>query len=297
MWELDCKESWAPKNWCFWIEVLKKTLERSFDNKEIKPVNPKGNQSWMFIGRTDIEAEAPILWPNIAKSQLIGKDPDTRKDRRQEEKGVTGNEMVGWHHLLNGHEFGWTPGVGDGQAWHAAIHGVTKSRTWLSNWTELNWCNMVACMLILSDSLQPQGLQPTRFICQRFSQARILKWVAISCSRVSSWPKDQTSISWISCIAGSFFTIEPLGKPCNMIWLNLRSKIHITHSCSWHVYQRGTSKSDFRILFISLIFQYIPFPLLSKVMDWIRIAIGGKNVYGEGSWHNWVLLEMFQDNF
>ena len=105
MWELDYKESWVPKNWCFWTVVLEKTLESPSDCKEIQPVHPKGNQSWMFIGRTDVEAETPILWPPYAKSWLIGKDPDARKDWRQEEKGMTEDGMVGWHHRLTGHEF------------------------------------------------------------------------------------------------------------------------------------------------------------------------------------------------
>ena len=104
MWELDHKEGWAPKNWRFWTMVLEKSLENPLDCKEIKPVNPKENQSWIFIGRTDAEAEAPILWPPDVKSRLIRKDPDAGKDRRQEEKGMTEDEMVGWHHWLNGHK-------------------------------------------------------------------------------------------------------------------------------------------------------------------------------------------------
>ena len=115
VWELDYKESWVPKNWCFWTVVLEKTLESPLDCKELQPVHSKGNQSWIFIGRTDVEAETPILWPPDAKSRLIWKDPDAEKDWRQEEKGVTEDEMVGWHPWLNGHGFGWTPGVGDGQ--------------------------------------------------------------------------------------------------------------------------------------------------------------------------------------
>ena len=102
MWELDCKEGWAPKNWCFSTVVLEKTLKSPLDCKEIKPVNPKGDQSWIFIGRTDAEAEAPILWPPDVKCQIIGKDPDDGKDWRQEEKGTTEDEMVGWNHRLNG---------------------------------------------------------------------------------------------------------------------------------------------------------------------------------------------------
>ena len=115
MWELDYKESWVPKNWCFWTVVLKKTLESPLDCKEIQPVNPKWNQSSIFIGRTDVEAKTPILWPPDAKNWLIGKDPDAEKDWRQEEKGMTEDEMAGWHHRLDGREFEWTLGVGDGQ--------------------------------------------------------------------------------------------------------------------------------------------------------------------------------------
>ena len=191
MWELDCKEIWAPKNWCFWTVVLEKTSWESLGLQG----NP-ASQSWIFIGRTDAEAETPILWPPDAKSWLIGKDPDAGKDCGQEEKGTTEDEMAGWHHGLNGHGSGWTPGVGDGQeglvccvswghkvrhdwatelnwterrrgqwwmrwldsitdsmhmhlnklweivkdreAWHTAIHGVTKSWTRVSDWTANN---------------------------------------------------------------------------------------------------------------------------------------------------------------
>ena len=106
MWELDYKESWALKNWCFWTVVLEKTLESPLDCKDVQPVHPKGGQSWVFIGRTTVEAETPILWPPDAKNWLIGKYPDAGKDWRQEGKGRTEEEMVGWHHGLNGHEFG-----------------------------------------------------------------------------------------------------------------------------------------------------------------------------------------------
>ena len=105
----------SAKEWFFWTVVLEKTLESPLDCKEIQPVHPKGDQSWVFIGRTDVEAETPILWLPDAKSWLIGKDPDAGKDWGQEEKGMTEDEMVGWHYRLNGHGFGWTPGVGDGQ--------------------------------------------------------------------------------------------------------------------------------------------------------------------------------------
>ena len=114
MWQLDYKESWAPKNWCFfWTVMLEKTLASSLDCKKIKPVNPKGNQSWIFIGRTDTEAETPILWPPD-ENWFLRKDRNARKDWRQE-KGMTEDDMVGWHHWLYGHEFKQAPGVGDGQ--------------------------------------------------------------------------------------------------------------------------------------------------------------------------------------
>ena len=138
-WELDYKESWALKNWCFWTVVLK-TLESPLDCKEIQPVHPKGDQSWIFIGRTDAEAETPIFWPPDGKSWLIGKDPDAGKDWRQEKKGTTEDEMAGWHHRLNGLEFDSTLRLMmDREAWPAAVHGVRNSRTRLSNWTELKW--------------------------------------------------------------------------------------------------------------------------------------------------------------
>ena len=105
LWELDYKESWALKNWCFWTVVLEKTLESPLDSKEIQPVHPKGDQSWVFIGRTDVEAETAILWPPDVKSWLIWKDPDEGKDWGQEENGMTEVEMVGWHHRFSGHEF------------------------------------------------------------------------------------------------------------------------------------------------------------------------------------------------
>ena len=105
IYELDYEESWVPKNWCFWTVVLEKTLESPLDCKEIQLVNPKGNQSWIFIGRTDAEAEVPILWPPDVKNWLIGKDPDAKKDWMRKEKGMTEDEMAGWHHWLDGHEF------------------------------------------------------------------------------------------------------------------------------------------------------------------------------------------------
>ena len=137
IWELDFKESWAPKNWCFWTVVLEKTLESPVDCKKIKSVSPKGNQ-WIFIGRTDAEAETPILWPLDVKNWIIWKAPDAGKEWRWEEKGMTEDDMVGWHHQLNGHSSSklWESAMYR-EAWCAALLGVTKSRTQLSHYSEL----------------------------------------------------------------------------------------------------------------------------------------------------------------
>ena len=161
--ELDYKESWAQKNWCFWTVVLGQTLESPLDCTEIQSVHPKGDQSLAFIGRTDAEAETPILWPPHAKSWLIGKNPDAGRDWGQEEKGTTEDEMAGWHHRLDGHEFEWTPGVGDGRGglarydswghkesdWAIEMNrtdGFSSSRVWMweldrkESWVLNNWC-------------------------------------------------------------------------------------------------------------------------------------------------------------
>ena len=137
MWELDPKEGLAPKNWYFWTVVLQKTLESPLKGlKEIKPVSSQRNQSWIFIGRTDGEAEAPILWPPDSKSQHSGKDSDAQKDWRKEDKGTTEHEMIGCYHRVNGREFEQLrETVEDTEAWQGAVHGVAKSQTWLSNWT------------------------------------------------------------------------------------------------------------------------------------------------------------------
>ena len=141
IWELDYKESWAPKNWCFWNVVSEKTLESPLDCKEIKPVHLKGNQSWIFIGRTDAEAETPTLWPRYGKNWLIGKDPEAGKDWRQEEKGTAEDEMVGWHHRLDGCEFEQAQGVDDGQGGLACCSPWGRKeldRTEWLNWAELD---------------------------------------------------------------------------------------------------------------------------------------------------------------
>ena len=142
MWELDYKESWAPKNWCFWTVVLEKTLEGPLDCKEIQPVHPNADQSWVFFGRTDAETETPVLWPPHRKSWLIGKNPDAGRDWGQEEKGTTEDEMAGWHHWLNGHEFEETPRVGDGQGGLACFNSWGHKESDMTeqlNWTEMNW--------------------------------------------------------------------------------------------------------------------------------------------------------------
>ena len=132
MWELDCEESWVPKHWCFWTVVLEKTLESPLDCKEIRLVYSKGDQPWVFFGRTDFEAETPILWPPHVKSWLIGKDSDPGRNLGQEEMGMTEDEMAEWHHWLNGQEFGWTPGVGDGQG------GLECRDSW-GRWVRQDW--------------------------------------------------------------------------------------------------------------------------------------------------------------
>jgi len=147
MWELHYKESLMPKNWCLWTVVLEKTLEGPLDCKEIQPVHPKGNQSWISIGRTGVEAETPILWSPDAKNGLLGKDSDAGKGWKQEEKRTTEDEMVAWHHRLNGHEFEQAVGVGDGQGSLPCCSpmGSKESDTteWL-NWTELSDTGLVS---------------------------------------------------------------------------------------------------------------------------------------------------------
>ena len=150
MWELDHKEGWAWKNSCFWIVVLERTLESPLDCNETKPVNPKGNQSWLFIGNTDTEAEAPIFWPPDAKSQLIGKAPDAGKDWGQKQKRVAEDEMVGWHHQLNGHEFEQTLGDSGGQRSLVCCSPLCpKKSDMISDWTTTKYYWDFTCWVIV----------------------------------------------------------------------------------------------------------------------------------------------------
>ena len=154
-------ESWAPKNWCFSTVVLEKTLESPLDCKEIQPVHPKGDQPWVFIGRADVEAETPILWPPDVKSWLIWKDPG--KDWGQEEKRTIEDEMVGWHHQLDGHGFGCTLGVGDGQGGLACCSSWGRKGSDTTEW--LNWAELSAKLLQSCPTLRSYGPQPARLLC------------------------------------------------------------------------------------------------------------------------------------
>ena len=194
MWELDCEESWAPKNWCFWTVVLEKTLGSPLDCKEIQPVHPKGDQSWVFIGRTDVEAETLLLWPRDVKNWVIGNDPDGGKDWGQE-KGMTEDEMVGCHHRLDGHGFGWTPGISNKQG------GLTCCSSWghrvRHEWaTELKESESEVTQLCLT-LCDPMDCSLQGSSIRGIFKARVLEWVAISFSRGSSRPRDQTQVSQV----------------------------------------------------------------------------------------------------
>ena len=205
-WELDHKEDWEPKYWCFWSVVLEMTLESSLDCKETKPVNPKGNQSWIFIGRTDAEPEAPVLWPSYVKRHLIWKDCDARKDWRWEEKGTTEDEMVGWHHRLDGHEFEQSDGVGRGSlaCWSPWGHKELDTTEQLNSNKLLPLRRRLCDMLRLSVVSDPRDCSPQAPPSTGILQARILEWVAMPSSRGSSQSRGCTQVSHN---AGRFFTI------------------------------------------------------------------------------------------
>ena len=157
MWELNYKESWILKNWCFWTVVLEKALESPLVCKEIQPIHSEGDQAWDFFRRNDAEAETPVLWPPHAKSWLIGKDPDAGRDWGQEKKGTTEDEMAEWHHRLDGREFEWTLGVGDGQGGLACCNSWGRKEsdmTELLNWTELNWLSQPFALCIKYTKVQ-----------------------------------------------------------------------------------------------------------------------------------------------
>ena len=141
MWELDCEEGWVPKNWCFWTVVLEKTLESPLDYKEIQPVHSEGDQPWDFFGRNDANAETPVVWPPHAKSWLIGKDSDAGRDWGQELKGMTEDEMAGWHHWLNGRESEWTAGDGDGQGGLVCCDSRGPKESDMTEW--VNWTEVI----------------------------------------------------------------------------------------------------------------------------------------------------------
>ena len=204
MWELDHKECWAPKNWCFWAVVLEETLESPLDYKGIKPGNPKGNQSWIFISGTVTQAKAPILWPPDWKIQLIWKDPNSGKDLRQEEKGTKG-KMVGWHHWLNGHEFEHLCEMEkDRETWSSAVHGVANSWRWLSDWTRIAICS------VISESLRLHVLQPSCLLSVEFSRQKYQSGLPFPSPGDLSDPK---IIPGSPTLHVDFLQSEPPGKP------------------------------------------------------------------------------------
>ena len=193
MWELNHKEGWVLNNWPFWTVILQNTFESPLDCRKIKPINPKGNQSWIFIGRTDAETEAPILWSPSVKSWLIGKDSDARRDWGQEEKGTTEDEMAGWHHWLNGRESEWTPGVGDGQGGLACFNSwghKESDTTERLNWTELILFQIISPFRLLHNIEQSS-------LCHTVSPC----WLFIVNIAVCTWPSPNS----LTILSPSFF--------------------------------------------------------------------------------------------
>ena len=217
MWELDCEESWAPKNWCFWTVVLEKTLESPMDCGEIQPVHSKGDQPWVIFGRNDTKAETPVLWPPHEKSWLIGKDSDAGRDWGQEEKGTTEDEMAGWHQQLDGREFEWTRGVGDGQGGLACCDSWGRKE---SDTTErLNWTEHVQNWTLYLLSTDPLLLYSEHLPAKSFSSQT--QELPSSSLPVSNQPQNPvTSESEMSEHPASLLTLllspdsHPLSKPC-----------------------------------------------------------------------------------
>ena len=242
MWKLDCEESWAPKNWCFWTVVLEKTLESPLDCKEIQPVHPKGDQSWVFIGRTDVEAETPVLLPSHEKRWLIWKDLDAGKDWRWEEKGMTEDEMVGWNHQLNGDESGWTPGVDDGQggqAWCSPWgHKESDTTEWL-NWTELlyQWRMLIQDNVFwfswkLSSSLPPLL---SSFLYLSFTawslRLFLIRYVLFHFYFLQNWHINSCVVSFsmseiLQCLKHSFFLFENSWWPGDLTLFFFLQRVH-----------------------------------------------------------------------
>ena len=209
--ELDHKENWAAKNWCFWTVVLEKTLQSPLDCKEIKLVNPKRNQSWIFIGRTDAEAETPILWPLDTKKWLIWKDPDAGKDWRWEEKGIT---EVGWHHQRDGHKFEQDPGVGDGQGPLASMGSQRVRHNWA---TELNW---EKTLMVMKEGLSspsapplPPALQRDRDVLSSQRAGCLFTLLSDGSLTASECNRKQTRAAWLQGLdlpTWSLLSSEPL---------------------------------------------------------------------------------------
>ena len=223
MWELDHKEGWASENWCFWIMMLEKTLESPLESKEIQPVHPKGNQSWLFTGRTDAEAETPILWSPDVKNWLIWKDPDAGKDWGQEEKGATEDEMVGWHHRLNGLDFEQSPRVGDGQGkLVCCCPWITKSRTWLRNWTTTTPSSVLTWRIPWRE--EPGGLQPMGSQRVGHDWMTELNWNKIY-THTYKYTKTSLVVQTVEHLPTTWETrVQSLG------WENLLEKEMATHS-------------------------------------------------------------------
>ena len=215
---LACEESWALKNWCFWTVVLEKTLESPLDCKEIQPVHPKGDQPWVFFGRTDAEAVTPVLCPPHAKSWLIGKDSDAGRDWGQEEKGMTEEEMAGWHHRLDGREFEWTPGAGDGQGGLACCDSWGRKEWDTTEWTELNWHNILIfaswrtkIKYLFSGPLQKKvTMPPLDHRLRGWGQVSLCAWTP---SWALGWAASHLSCFWV-------YTRNWTGKICRRLPFN-----------------------------------------------------------------------------
>ena len=221
MWELNHKEVWAPKNWCFWTVVLEKTLESPLDCKEIQQVNPKGNQPWIFIGRTDAEAEAPILWSSDAKSWLLGKEPDAGKDWRQEDKGMTEDEMVGWHHWVNGQESEQILGVGDCQGSLVCCSPWGHKELNMTEW--LNNNNMVFPVLMF----RCENWSIKKAECQRIDAFELWCWRATGRQRTGYGLRILFLSNWAIFLKNFPSTNNFTHIKCRLTWINTQDALMI----------------------------------------------------------------------